>query len=956
MKQKTLLAAAITTALMLQTWTVSAQDASSFPTQGGATTDQAKQLDTVTVTGSRIRSVDMETAQPVFTLDRAEILKQGYVSVGDILSHITAAGSPSYSRSAVLTSNTYAGSSTVELRGLGASRTLVLVDGRRWGTNADGFTDLDTIPSSIIERIDVLKDGASAIYGSDAIAGVINIITRTDIKGGDANVYYGQFGKGDGAQQQYDFTWGNKLGKLSYVFSGTYAKEDPVWASDRDFSRYPLGPRHPTEGLSSFGPGGLILNGPDDSAIKLNPGADPTNLGNYHAFTNADKYNADQQMMLLNGAKRKSLFGKTTYAITDNINAHADAAYTERTANVQVAGYPIGTSNTGVALHKDSYYNPLGSQQGYANPQDVEFLRRGVETPRVTKNTLKTYRVGAGLDGVFQVGERNFNWDANGFYNKNQGDIYGTGNYNLLNLAKALGPSFKDTDGVVKCGSPGAVIAGCTPVNILSGAGGLTQQMRDYIGVNTNGTYGTQTTGFAANIGGDVVQLPAGMMQFAAGVEYRREAGYNRPDGFSQTGNSTDLASDSSSGKYNTREAYAELNIPVLVDLPGAKLLSVDLASRFSKYSTFGNNTNSKFGIQWKPIDDLLVRGSISEGFRSPTINDLYGGQSQTFDSYTDPCDATFGAVANGNANAIAACHAAGLGANFHQTDSSGLPVDSVDTQSTTPFLSGSNVKLQPETSFSKTLGFVYSPGYVDGLNLSLDWYNIRIKNLISSVSSNDVLDDCYLRGIQTACGQFSRDSQGQVINLVHTLTNRGHLENEGYDFNVAYRLPKLSFGQFKVSLDTNYVSKYNLNPGSGYPISYDVGQYSTWRVRSNASLDWNYGDFGATWGVRYYSGLKEDCSFDLNGGAECGLPNYVTPGVGITPKRQVGGIAFNDLSVRWNTPWNGTISLGANNLFDRKTPLFYTASSNSIGNSGFVANPSYDIGRFWYVRYNQKF
>ena len=953
MKQKTLLAAAIAAALVMPVWAASAQDAA--PTNA----DKAKtqNLETITVTGSRIRSVDVETAQPVFSMSRQEIQKQGYVNVGDILSHITAAGAPGYSKSAVLTSNTYAGGSYVELRGLGFSRTLVLVDGRRWGTNANGYTDLDTIPSSIIERIDVLKDGASAVYGSDAIAGVINIITRSDIQGGEANVYYGKYGQSDGTQQQYDFTWGNKIGKLSYVFSGTYNKEDAVWARDRDFSRYPQGPLHPNSGLSSFGPSGLILNAPG-GALKLNPGGDPTNLADYHGYRGAaDNYDANQQMMLEPETKRKSLFGKANYAITDNVSFRADAAYSERTSIIQVAGYPLGTSNTGLLLDKDSYYNPLGSQQGYATPQNVNFLRRGVEDPRVTKNTLKTYRVGAGFEGAFQVGERNFNWDVSGYFNKNHGDVFGTGNYNLINLKNALGPSFKDTDGTIKCGRPGAVIAGCTPVSILSAQGGLTPQMLDYIGAPTNGTYGTQETGLSANISGDVVQLPAGMMQFAGGLEYRRNAGFNHPDSFSQTGFSTNPSSQSTSGKYNTKEAYAELNIPVLADLPFAKLVSVDLASRYSKYNTFGSTTNSKFGLQWKPFDDLLVRGSISEGFRSPTINDLYGGQAQTFDVYTDPCDSVVGAVGTGNANAIANCRAAGLAPNFRQTDAAGKPVDAGSGQSITPFLSGSNDKLKPETSLSKTLGLVYSPSYVDGLNVSLDWYNIRINNVISAVTSNDVLSDCYLRSINSACGAFTRDpATGQVVNLVHTLTNRGRLETEGYDFNVTYRLPKFSFGEFRINLDTNYVTKYNQELGGDKPTVYSVGQYSTWRVRSNANLDWNYGDFGATWGIRYYSSLKEDCAFDLTGGPECNLPNYYTPGVGVTPKRQVGAIAFNDLSLRWTAPWNGTFSVGANNVFNRKTPLFYTASSNSIGNSGFVANPSYDIGRFFFLRYNQKF
>ena len=952
MKQKTLLAAAIAAALMVPVWAASAQDAAP------AAADQAKtqNLETITVTGSRIRSVDVETAQPVFTMSREEIQKQGYVNVGDILSHITAAGSPGYTKSAVLTSNTYAGGSYVDLRGLGSARTLVLVDGRRWGTNADGFTDLDTIPSSIIDHIDVLKDGASAVYGSDAIAGVINIVTRQNIEGGDANVYYGKYGQGDGTQQQYDFTWGNKIGKLSYVFSGTYNKESPVWARDRDFSRYPQGPLHSTSGLSPYGPGGLINNDPSGNGLKLNPGGDATKLSDYHPYSSADNYDANQQMMLMPETKRKSLFGKVNYAITDNVSFRADAAYTERSSLIQVAGYPLGTGNTGLTLDKDSYYNPLGSQQGYATPQDVEFLRRGVEDPRVTKNTVKTYRVGAGLEGAFQVGERNFNWDVSAYVNRNKGDEYGTGNYNLLNLAKGLGPSFKDTDGSIKCGRPGAVITGCTPINILSGAGGLTPAMLNYIGAPTNGSFGTQENDLSANITGDLFQLPAGSMQFAAGLEYRRESGYNRPDAFSQTGNSTNPSSEPSSGKYNTKEAYVELSIPVLADLPGAKLVSVDLASRYSKYSTFGSTTNSKFGLQWKPFDDLMVRGSISQGFRSPTINDLYGGQVQTFDVYSDPCDTRFGAAGTGNANAIANCRAAGLSPTFRQTDGAGKPVDSLPAQSNTPFISGSNDKLQPETSLSKTLGLVYSPSYIDGLNVSLDWYNIRINNIISAVTPDDVLDDCYLRNVSSACGQFTRDANGQVSGLSYALQNRGRLENEGYDFNLTYRLPKFSFGDFRVSLDTNYVSKYNLMQGGDTPTTYSVGQYSTWRVRSNASLDWNYGNFGATWGIRYYSGLKEDCAFDFDGGSECNLPNYVTPGVGLTPKRQVGAIAFNDLSVRWTAPWNGTFSIGANNVFNRKGPLFYTASSNVIGNSGFVYNPSYDYGRFFYVRYNQKF
>lgn len=952
MKHQTRIATAIAAALAMGTLQAAAQE----PAQAQAVAQSSKQLQAITVTGSRIRSVDLETAQPVFSIDHEQIQKQGFTNVGDILSHISAVGAPEYSKSATLESNTWAGGSYIELRGLGFARTLVLVDGRRWGTNTDGFTDLDTIPSSIVERIDVLKDGASAIYGSDAIAGVVNIITRTNYHGVEFNAYAGQFaGHGDNTTQQYDVTVGNRIGKFSYIANATYSKDDPIWAWNRDYSRYPRGPYYPNSGLSPFGPGGLITAA-NGEQYKLNAGGNPLNFADYHAYDpGRDNYNANQQIMLMPGSERKSLFGKARYEFNSNASAFIDADFMERTATIQIPGYPLSTDNNDVLLDKDSYYNPLGSQHGYSDPQDTKFLRRMVEIPRFTKNTTKTYHLGAGLEGVFDVGTRHFNWDVSAYVNKNHGEVYGTGNYNLEHLQNALGPSFLDSDGSVKCGSPGHVLDGCVPLNVLANPGGITPAMLDYVGVLTHAQYGSLSTGFAANIGGDVVQLPAGTMQFAAGLEHRRESGYDRPDALSASGGSTDLATERFSGAYQVDEAYAELNVPLLADLPGAQQLSVDLATRFSHYSSFGNTTNSKFGLQWKPINDVMLRASIGQGFRSPTIADLYGGQAQSFDQYSDPCDVKTGAVATGNANAIANCRAAGLASNFRQTDASGKPVGGPNP-STSPFLSGSNPDLKPETSLSKTLGVVYSPSYVDGLNISLDWYNIRVTNMISDISADDVLDDCYLRSIEAACKQFTRDPKTQqVTGLVHTMTNRGKLETEGYDLGINYRFAT-PVGKFAFTTDANYVSKFTLDQGSGYPVLYQNGIYPNWRIRNNSSMDWTYGNFGATWTVRYYSGLKESCVGYILGTPACNLPNYYAPDIGIQPARHVGGIAFNDVQVRWATPWKGTVALGVNNIFDRAGPLFYNAAGNAGGNSNFDYNPSYDYGRFVYLRYNQKF
>ena len=224
----------------------------------GATTataqaQDATNLDRIEVTGSRIRQVDTETAQPVMTISRDQIEKQGFKSVADILQNIPTAGSPAISRTSPLSSGEAVGGYYIDLRNLGANRTLILIDGRRLGITNDGLQDVASIPSAMVERIEVLKDGASTIYGSDAIAGVVNIITRKDFEGAEANVYIGQWDQGDGKRENYDFIMGFRGERGSLTAGVEYTNEDPVWAKDRWFSR----DRFPTGEKSAPRPGGL---------------------------------------------------------------------------------------------------------------------------------------------------------------------------------------------------------------------------------------------------------------------------------------------------------------------------------------------------------------------------------------------------------------------------------------------------------------------------------------------------------------------------------------------------------------------------------------------------------------------------------------------------------------------------------------------------------------------------
>lgn len=929
--------------------------------------ESGAKLDTIVVTGSRIRSVDVETAQPLVIIDRAQIERSGFTSVGDILQNITATSGSAMTRSAVLVSNTFAGGSYVDIRGLGIQRALVLVNGHRWIKDVEaGLTDLSTIPKSMIERIEVLKDGASAIYGADAISGVVNIITRDNYDGGEASAYVGQFDEGDGTTESYDFTLGSRGDRGSLVASAAYTQQDPIFAKDRPYSAFPFTSRHPGIGYSGAGDrGGFFL--PDGRQLRLGIGGDARDLDDYRPYAAAtDAFNVNQQMMLQHGYEQKSLFLQGRYDLLDTVAARAVAVYNQRESTIQVGGYPTQTGNTGLTISADSWYNPIGrwTEAGQAfrlvdddgnvfeGPQDVGFIRRGVEVPRVNTNSTSVFHFNGGLEGYFELGSRTWNWDVAFGYSKNDGDVRGSGNIDLVKAQLALGPSFLDAGGVVRCGVPGAPIDGCVPWNVLAGPGGYTQDMLDYVYLYTHDTFGTKTNDYTANLTGDLFDLPAGPFAFAAGYEHRKEEGFVEPDYYSSTGNSSNLATAPTYGSYSLDEAYLEVSIPLLAGQPFAEQLDLDIAARTSRYSNFGNTTNGKASIKWKPIDDLLVRANHAKGFRAPAIGELFGGTSQTFDSYLDPCDSVFGAAAT-IAEVAARCSAEGLGADFRQTNSVGDPITSGGGgQSNTPFLSGSNPDLGPETATTRTLGIVYSPSWVDGLNLSLDWYNVRIENVVAGFTATQILNNCYVQGSSSFCSAFGRDGNGQVANLNRSTTNFGWIETEGYDLALSWRLPETAFGRFVAKWDVNYVAKFEnfADPETG--IGYNVGRYGgapIWRVRSNLGLDWTLGDFGATWGVRYFSALSEPCSFE----EECNRPDYVAPDVLETPFNRVGAISFHDVSVRWRAPWNGTVQIGAKNVFDKSGPAFYTAS---LANSQFSYNPQYDYGRFFYAQVQQKF
>jgi iron complex outermembrane recepter protein len=985
---------------------------SAFAQDTASDQEQASELDRVEITGTRIRQVDVETAAPVLTITRAEIEKQGFQSASDILQNISAMGAPPLTRAQPLSAGEAAGGTFISLRNLGAQRTLVLLNGKRMGVTTGGLADVSTIPAVAIERIEVLKDGASSIYGSDAIAGVINIITRTNYEGATGSVYFGQYDQGDGGITTGEFAIGFRGDKGSLSIGAEWGEEEKVAASDRPFSAFPRSNIHPTDGWTVVHQGGGYVRG--GTRVVLRPGGNPLNPADFvpqNLFTGScnpalgateangcvpgltlDKSNTNEQTDLRTPLERKSLYVDGVYDINDNVRFRTNLLYANRVSSRQVAGFPFQSlqyapfrQNTGLGVSATSYFNPT------PGTAITNWWRRAWEVPRVSESDLSTYRFSGGFEGSFDLADRMFDWDVSYLRNRNKQAQDTFGNLNLLNVQAAVGPSFLNTTtNQVQCGTAAAPIAlsQCVPWNPFlpfgrEGLGSLTNNaaLQKFLFQNENATSETTTTVISANLTGSIVSMPAGDLGFAIGYENRKEDGEFIPDALASTGGSTNLASGRTSGSYSVDEIYAELQVPILADKAFANELSLNVASRYSDYDTFGETTNNKFGLKWKPIESLLLRATYADGFRAPTINDLFGGGSDTFAFFTDPCDTNFGAsrtnptvrqncingLRDGNGNVIGAMGAT-LANSYRQLGQGFIPVAVPNSQTPVPFRTVATPTLQPEESKSQTIGVAWSPTFVEGLYMSLDWWKIRIDNTIIGDAATNQLEDCYVRGIAARC-LFTRDPvQGYVNTMRLPSFNAGFRKVEGFDFDVSYRLNTDNWGNFRVVSNTTYTVKdYFTSTDDPQVAISTVGRAATgqlqtaFRIRSNLNLGWDKGNFGVSWNARYFSSISESCTYFLAGATspslECNdigfAPNGRLTGTTsqLTRRTVHGSNTFHDVQVRWNAPWDATISVGANNVFERYGPVMYTQPNANVSYYG-----GFDIGRFWYMRYTQRF
>ncbi|GAC1629257.1 MAG: TonB-dependent receptor [Nevskia sp.] len=919
----------------------------------------ATKLDAVEVTGSRIKKSEGEGDSPVLTISGADLQASGIASVGDILQRLSVSGSSLNTKFNSAGNFGFpadgggvgSGSTTVSLRNLGANRTLVLVDGLRWvnessASGVSGAVDLNTIPASAIERIEILTDGASSLYGSDAIGGVVNIITKKSQSGGLAKFYYGDYETGDGRTYSGNVSLGYKSRKYQFFLDFSHYEQRSISSADTEQSRFPVpggglafgSSATPTGRFVFVPPPGQTYGGLCSATIcNITPnGVNSAFPGGYHRFRSADRFDFAPFNFLLTPSRRNAVFGQGTVRLTDNVKWYIRGLYQSRVSVNQAAPEPIflgpGAGTGGLAdtigVDASNPYNPLG----YSLDPNGNFAflgRRPLEGgPRIFRQDVDTVYVASGFSGSFELFERFFAWDLNQAVSSNKATQAVDGTYNIRNIGNALGP-------VANCVAP------CVPLNIFGGPGTITPDQLAYIEYTERDRSRQDLYLATANLSGSLFKLPAGSLDFAAGVEHRELKGSYAPDAVVVAGNSNGVPSLPTRGKYSINEVYGELAVPLLKDASLAKKLDLSLATRYSDYSTFGSTVKSKVGLRWQPVTDLTVRGTYAEGFRAPSVGESFGSLARFDATITDPCtDATGQTRAN--------CAALGVSnPNFEQANTQ----ISVRT--------GGSRNLRPETSRSYTAGLVYSPFWADKtvwsdrVDFDVTYYKHRVKNAIQAPDAQTQLNRCVASGDPNSsfCQGITRSSTGDINGFNNTLRNLGTISTQGWDFGVNWTTPRWAFGRITTAWQTTYITNYSSvasDTGLKEPrgVGVEVTDSGIPRWKSTLRTTWNLAPFSATYALRYISALTEQCG-DAAGLATC------NGGVGTT--NRLDDIFYSDVQVGFDLPkvhgTQATISGGVNNVFDAGPPICVSCSLN-----GYDAS-NYDIrGRFGYVQATLKF
>ncbi|GIX16447.1 MAG: TonB-dependent receptor [Rhodothalassiaceae bacterium] len=943
-----------------------------------------EEIEEVVVTGSRIRRSPLEVPQPILNYSSEDIAKTGQASLGEFLQRLPIAGS-AINRANNSSGNLGfppdgggigAGASEIDLRYLGSKRTLVLVDGKRWvkGSSASGVSgavDLNTIPVNVIDRIEILQDGASTIYGSDAIGGVVNIITKNAYEGFDVSAYGGTFlNKGDGTTQEYTFRWGAQTETTRVMLAASFTDQGKVFAGDRKISQFPIAGVSDGSGGSSATPQGrFIFFDPrvgEVFSITLNDGVlndgvtkpvfDPNDLANsdFHPFTTADRFNFQPFNLLLTPNKRVNIFGKAEVDLADNITFRGVAAYNNRRSVNQAAPVPLflgsdagsGFFLDNVFIPADHPFNPFGIDLngGGDDPNLILLARRPIEAgPRIFRQNVDTWLLSGTVEGELEVAERPVYWDVNVTWAQNNAVQRFFNNINARRLAIALGP-------VDRC----LAEPGCVPFNIFGGQGpdgkgSITQEMLDYVRFTQQDTSRQEFFDVTVNVSGDAIDLPAGPLGYAFGYEHRKETGFFQPDAAVIAGETADVPASPTAGGFNVDEVYGEINVPLVADAPFARLFEVSGSFRVSDYNTSGSETVFKAGGNWRVNDDLLIRGAWSEGFRAPGIGELFNTGSRFDSTINDPCSNATGQTAQN-------CAQLGVPSGFVQIN----PQISVQT--------GGNPNLEPETSDTWTAGFAYSPSWLEGgviesAVIEANYYNIDLKNAIQALNAQEQLNNCVATLDPAFCNGIVRGPGGSIIAFANQLTNIGRIKTDGIDWSVVLTTRQYDVGQFRVTWHNTWLNSYKeFTPGPGGVLikneraGTELGSPERGFIeyKSTLALDWFWREFSVNFILRYMSSLTEVCGGSLHDFGKQDLCSNPGPSSDDPGTNKIGDRLYADLAINWSPEYLGgswTLTVGVNNLFDTSTPLCFSCDLNSFDGTLYPIPGPFGFVRLTYRR-----
>jgi outer membrane receptor protein involved in Fe transport len=885
----------------------------------------AASVEEIVVTGSRIPRPNIDSNSPVAVVSAAEFQLSGTTAVEDLLNTM-----PQVVPGFTSTSNNPGeGAATIDLRGLGTERTLVLVDGRRFVATdiTDGVAvDINSIPASLIKRVEVLTGGGSSVYGSDAIAGVVNFIMKDDFEGAEVSVQHGITGHNDGKTYDANLTLGGNFagGRGNAVVFVNYYKRDPVLQADRGYSSVTCGdsgdPADSCGGVaglapggSSTLPGGLLRMSDPSRQITFDPD------GSARTRNSAvDVYNYGAVNYLQTPAKRFTMSGMAHYDVYDKyITAFLQTSFSNITAATQLAPTPAVLDQTADAIINLS--NPFLSPSAVIalTPYAVNGLihvptlqRRMLEVgPRQEKDERNTFQITTGLKGKLDN-----NWRYEAFYTygrstRNKQQLNDVSKTRLLQSLLAT----TDGQGHVVCIDPSG---GCAPANIF-GAGNISQAAADYLRVNATTLATNVMQNAGANISGNIVDLPAGPLGFSVGTEWRSESFSNQPDAFQSLGDVLGFgAATQTAGKYTVWEAYLETIVPLIKDQPFAKYLGLEAGYRYSHYSTAGNVSSYKAGGEWSPVGGLKFRGMYQRAVRAPNVFELYRGVSENAPLYVDPCDA----ADNPSAAVKAFCVAQGVPAG---------DIDSfaaADTQVTSH--ESGNAALKAEKSDTYTLGMVWTPTQVKNLAVTVDYYDITVKGAIAGYDggAQGTIDDCTfsLNLASDACQHYSRDSTGQILIVNLPNANISSLKTKGVDLQLNYKfdLAKLGMkpsagmidmmwiGSYKIknSFQPNaHVASYDCAGIFGVPCGQSIVGISDPKYRFTSRFSYLNGPATVSLRWRWMDGTKD--------GRILRHPEYV-------PITNYKAKHYFDLSATYDITENFTLFAGVDNVMDTDPPI----------------------------------